>query len=428
MPASAPTAIVGRKLQSLDGLRAIAVSLVFFHHVQNHIPAVNLAALRLRMYVGLGWIGVDLFFVLSGFLITGILLDTREASNYFTGFYTRRILRIFPLYYLVLTAVVIAGIQLNSPAVAAVLPLREDRWLYFCYLTNWLGLWKAHWGPNYTNYLAHFWSLAIEEQFYLVWPLVVWLVRPRALPWIAGTVAMLSALIRLAWVGHSGAQQAIAFATVSRLDALFIGALCVFLFRDPGRMVRIRKWLPWIASLGVGSFLLAFSGMVFFPHGAAVLLYGPAPVSHTLEDATMLFAECGGYTLLALGFGAVVLLAAYTEAESTWMQKCLRSRLLAPIGTYSYGIYVFHVPIIGAARIFVYPRLLSGIRSYGEGVMSDCAYIVVLAAVVFVVSAISYEFFERKILRFKRYFEAKYAPASDEPVPDDLAVAQETMS
>ncbi len=415
---SLPTskAIVGRKLESLDGLRAIAILLVFFHHMQQHIPAVNLPVRVMKMYVAQGWMGVDLFFVLSGFLITGILLDTREAGNFFTGFYARRVLRIFPLYYLVLTVVIIAGIQLHNPEVTATLPLPEDRWLYYCYLTNWLGLWKDTW---HTNYLAHFWSLAVEEQFYLFWPLIVWLVRPRAIPWVAGALAVLAALIRFAWVQHSGAQVAIGLATISRLDALFIGTLCAFLFRDRERMLRIRKWLPWLASLGIGSFLFAISAIAYFPVRTALLLYGSSPVGHTFEDATLLFTECGGYTLLALGFGALVLLAAHTEAEKTWMQKFLKSRLLAPIGIYSYGIYVFHVPILGAASIFLYPRLVKGISTTGESVFNECAYIVVLAAVTFGISALSYEFFEKRILRFKRYFEAKYAPARPEAVMDD---------
>jgi len=420
----APNAIAGRKLQSLDGLRAVAILLVFFHHMQDHILVLNLPTFLLRMYVGQGWMGVDLFFVLSGFLITGILLDTREASNYFTGFYARRILRIFPLYYLVLTVVIIAGIRINSPELTATLPLPEDRWLYFCYLTNWLGLWKAHWGPNYANYLAHFWSLAVEEQFYLVWPLVVWLVRPRSIPWIACSVAALAAMIRLAWVAHSGPQMAIALATVSRLDALFIGAFCAFLFRDHERMLRIRKYLPWIATLGVGSYLLAFSAVLLFPQRAVVLLFGPAPVVHRLDDVVLLLTECGGYTTLALGFGALVLLAAHTEAENTWMQKFLKSRVLAPIGLYSYGIYVFHVPINGAASIFLYPRIVRG-SGGNRDVVTECAYIVVMAAVTFIVSAVSYEFLEKRILRFKRYFEPKYAPAFDDPTPGDRTVAQQ---
>jgi len=373
----------------------------------------------------LAWAGWEwTYFVLSGFLITGILLDTREANNYFGGFYARRVLRIFPLYYLVLTTIIIAGRLLNSPEVTAGLPLPHDRWVYFCYLTNWIGLWK---GPFGANYIGHFWSLAVEEQFYLVWPLVIWLARPRAVPWVAGALAVLAAITRLAWVAHSGSQVAISLATVSRLDDLSIGAFCAYLFRDPERMVRVRRWLPWVASLGLGSFVLAFSGMVFFPERAGLLTYGSSPVVHTLDDGTELFAECGGYTLLALGFGALVLLAAHTDAASTWMQKFLKSRLLTPIGIYSYGIYVFHVPIIGAAAIFVFPKLIRASHTYEEGFVTTLAYIVMHAAVTFVVSAISYEFFEKRILRFKRYFEPEYAPAADDAIVDDHAVAQETV-
>lgn len=420
MAGPATTAIAGRKLRSLDGLRAIAILLVFFHHVQGYIPAVNETVLLFREYLGLGWMGVDLFFVLSGFLITGILLDTRDAVNYFSGFYVRRVLRIFPLYYFVLTAVIVAQSLMNNPQVSGTLPLPGDRWLYYCYLTNWLGLWKGHWGPNY---LAHFWSLAVEEQFYLAWPLIVWLVRPRALPWVAGIVAAVAAMIRFAWLQHGGAQIAIALATVSRLDALFIGAFCAFLFRDSGQMTRIRKWLPWVAFVGVGSFLLAFFGVLFYPQRAAALLYGSLLVPHTPEDAAVRFAEYGGYTLLALGFAALVLLAAHTEAEGTWMQRFLQSRCLAPIGKYSYGIYVFHVPIIGAASIFVSPKLLRevGVKA---GPAMQCGYILGLAAATFIVSAFSYEFFEKRILRFKRHFGPRYAAASFKPVPDQRAIAQ----
>src|SRR5208337_5027606 len=157
----------GNKLHSLDGLRAIAIILVFFHHLKGLIPVTSLPVYYLRWYVGLGWMGVDLFFVISGFLITGILMDTRTAGNYFSGFYARRILRIFPVYYLLLISVIVAETLLNNPRVTNSLPLPADRWLYFCYLMNWLKLWKGQYGENY---LGHCWSLAVEEQFYLVWP------------------------------------------------------------------------------------------------------------------------------------------------------------------------------------------------------------------------------------------------------------------
>ncbi|MGA2004828.1 MAG: acyltransferase [Terriglobales bacterium] len=424
-------------IPELNGLRAIAIILVFIHHTQASIPALTPFLLYLKYYAGLGWMGVDLFFVLSGFLITGILIDTREASNYFTGFYVRRVLRIFPLYYLVLISFIVASQILSNshvqsaPKIAALVPLPEDRWIYFCYLTNWIGLWKAQWDTRFASILAHFWSLGIEEQFYFVWPFVVWVVRPRAIPWIAGIVAGLSAIIRLAWVMHSGVQMVvpplsieIALATICRLDALFMGALCAYFFRDRNLLVRIHNWLPWVASLGIGLFFLAFSGMMFFPRRAGLLLYGSSPtVHHTLEDGTRLLSECGGFTLLALGFGALVLLSTHTETNSSWMQKLLKSRLLAPIGTYSYGIYVFHVPIIGLASALIFPAIRRSVHSSGEAFVTACAYIVVLAAVTFVISALSYEFFEKKILYFKRSFGPKYAPRSDEALLDDPAVA-----
>ena len=414
----------------------MAIILVFFHHVKNFLPVFNVPSFYFQCYVWQGWIGVDLFFVLSGFLITGILIDSREAKNYFSGFYARRVLRIFPLYYLVLVGIIVGSHILTSihaqqaPVIASLVPLPEDRWVYFCFLTNWTGLWKAHWGPGFGSILAHFWTLAIEEQFYFFWPFIIWVVRPRAIPWIAGIVAALSAIVRLAWVAHSGVQIIppqsieIALATICRLDGLFIGALCAYFFRDPELMLRIRKWLPWIASLGVGSFFVAFSGMLFFPRRAALLLYGPSlAVPHSIEDAIRLFLLCGGYTLLAIGFGALVLLVAYTEKTKSLMQRFLKSRVLAPIGKYSYGIYVFHVPILGLANAFLLPRLIVG--TAGEAAVTQCAYIVLLAAASFAVSAISYEFFEKKILRFKRYFEPKYAPASCDAMLDESVVAQE---
>ncbi len=423
MSSSASTAIVGRKLQALDGLRAIAIILVFFHHISSHIPVVNGFTSGLNWFADQGWFGVDLFFVLSGFLITGILLDTREANNYFSGFYARRILRIFPLYYVVLTVVILLGMWMHYPPLTVTLPLRQDRWLYYCYLTNWLGLWKAHYGPNY---LAHFWSLAVEEQFYLVWPLIVWLVRPRAIPWVAGGLAAVSAVVRVIWLAHSGPQQAIAWATICRLDELFAGALCAYLFRSPSRMLRVRKWLPGMAILGIGSFLVILSGMFLFRTPMLPFLYLFPSSWHVLNDPGLFFIECGGFVLLALGFGAIVLLAAHTDGKKTWMQKFLTSRLLAPIGTYSYGIYVFHVPILGLASIFVFPKVARGVHSDGDLFITEGAYILMVAAVTFAISALSYEFFEKKILRMKRYFGAKYAAVPITTALEDKAATAET--
>ncbi len=264
------------------------------------------------------------------------------------------------------------------------------------------------------------------EQFYLVWPLIVWLVRPRAIPWVAGGLAAVSAVVRVIWLAHSGPQQAIAWATICRLDELFAGALCAYLFRSPSRMLRVRKWLPGMAILGIGSFLVILSGMFLFRTPMLPFLYLFPSSWHVLNDPGLFFIECGGFVLLALGFGAIVLLAAHTDGKKTWMQKFLTSRLLAPIGTYSYGIYVFHVPILGLASIFVFPKVARGVHSDGDLFITEGAYILMVAAVTFAISALSYEFFEKKILRMKRYFGAKYAAVPITTALEDKAATAET--
>jgi len=221
--------------------------------------------------------------------------------------------------------------------------------------------------------------------------LIVWLLPSRAVPWVAGCLAAFAALLRLAWVAHGGAQIAIAISTFTRIDALFIGALCASLFRNPALMQRARKWLPSIAMLGIGSFLLAFSALF-------IRYYQDAD---SLEDATMLLSQCGGYTALAIGFGALVLLAAYRSQENNWFQAILRNRTLGLIGTYSYGIYVFHVPLLGAANIYLAPWIFPDDE---PGIWMGLAFIILFAAVTFIVSALSYNLFERRILAYKRFF------------------------
>ena len=417
-----PQGIAGRKLQSLEGLRAIAIILVFFHHIKDFIPAVNQPLGYLQLYLGQAWIGVDLFFVLSGFLITGILMETREAGNYFSGFYGRRILRIFPLYYSVLVGLILFGVVLTRyqmPGAAEVvrnLPLPRDRWVFLCFLTNWTGLWVAKWDSHFASIVAHFWSLGVEEQFYFFWPLLLWLVRPRAIPWVAIGLTIASAAIRLSWALHVGVQAlvppasiTIALATVCRLDSLFIGALCAWLYRQPKWMKKLQNWLPWVAATCLCSFFAFFTWLITFPEIAGRMIYGVGSTTvHQVDDAMHLFTECGGFTLLAIGFGALVLFAAHSESRGGGgTQKLLQSRVLAPIGRYSYGIYVYHVPIIGLGAIYIFPRLTA--QSISEVGFISVAYMVVIAAISFLVAALSYELFEKRLLLLKRIFVARYA-------------------
>lgn len=416
---SAPLS-VGRKFQSLDGLRAIAALLVIFHHLHDYFPILGWPTYYLSRFVQQGWIGVDLFFVLSGFLITGILLDTREATNYFSGFYARRVLRIFPLYYLVLIGLIAAGALLTWRHVSGaaeftrLLPLPQDRWTYLCFLTNWIGLWEAHWDSHFASILAHFWSLAIEEQFYLVWPLMVWMAPRRAIPWIAGTLALISAVVRGAWSMHVGPyhlvvpiSMEIQFATICRLDGLFLGAIGACIFRNQQLLARLRRRLPMIATLFVGAFFAAVAFIAVERDLATYLIYGSDfRRAHLMEDQILLFSQYGGLSLLAVGFGALVLLAAATEDHRSWMQRLLQSRFLAPIGKHSYGMYVYHIPLLGVANLVLFPRFHA--HSMTQRVLWNYSYMLFIVAASFAIAAVSYELFEKKILRFKRHFEARY--------------------
>jgi peptidoglycan/LPS O-acetylase OafA/YrhL len=164
------------------------------------------------------------------------------------------------------------------------------------------------------------------------------------------------------------------------------------LFRDEDAMRRIRGWLPWIAVSMVGGF---FAVMAF--------LFGRS------EPTTFAFVQTAGYTMLALGFGALVLRSADTEGKPTQMQKILRNRSLAKMGAYSYGFYVFHVPVIGAAKLLIVPRLSLAIQ---QTLWCPLVLDILLGLITFGISAASYKLFEEPILNYKRYFEARFASST----------------
>ena len=163
----------------LDGIRGIALLAVMLSHGGPLIIRGGILSKILVYSMVPGWSGVELFFVLSGFLIAGILLKTKSADNYFSSFYARRFLRIFPIYYLAVTvALLVAGH--NSWWNAQLPPLLKTRIAYYFYLQNWPIFWKNH-VFIVGNAFGHFWSLAVEEQFYLICPLIIWLLPENAI-------------------------------------------------------------------------------------------------------------------------------------------------------------------------------------------------------------------------------------------------------
>jgi peptidoglycan/LPS O-acetylase OafA/YrhL len=370
-------------IRALDGIRGLAIILVMLHHFEGRIPPSNMAINSVKVVLRYGWVGVDLFFALSGFLITGILLDTRRATNYFRAFYARRVLRIFPLYYSVLTFILVVAALIHPRP--NIVPLVADQKLYFFYLTNWLALWKGEWGPNI---LGHFWSLAVEEQFYLIWPLLVWFLASRRLANVAVSLSVVALLVRIYWVAHTGPAQAVVTATITRMDSLLCGALGAILIRDPQVFVFVRRWFSWTA----------FASILAFVGGGTLsrIMHGPG--------GGLFFVETFGFSLLALGFSALIAHTTANDGAHLISQRFLRNSVLTDFGKYSYGIYVYHVPALAICDFLIYERLL---KSFVSNLWFGVCYVLFLFAISFFLAKVSYECFERRFLALKRNFEAR---------------------
>ena len=366
-----------RHVAALDGLRALAVIAVVAFHTRPHAPA-DVLERALDGVTCAGWIGVDLFFVLSGFLITGILLDARDKPRYFRNFYVRRTLRIFPIYYALLAIVV--GVlphllRTDDPGVQRI--LGDQAWLW-CYGTN-LDvarhgglIWHAGWLD-----LTHLWSLAVEEQFYLVWPLLVYLAPRRVLVAVSTAIVIGAPILRIVLL-HAGASPDVVYElTLTRLDPLAVGALLAVLVRvRPEAAPRVARTL---AAIG----------------GAA--LAGIAVVVHHFELDDPLVQQLG-FSALAACFGGVVLAATLSGRTA----RALARPALVTIGRYSYAIYLFHGALLPLYR-WLYAR--AGVPS---GVLAEVGFMAFVLAASTALAALSYHAFERHFLALKD----RLAPAS----------------
>ena len=237
--------LLKREMPGLDTLRGVAVlSVVFYHGLHWWLPpalSISPAARLLVLLTSPGWLGVNLFFVLSGFLITGILLDTRSSPNYWKSFYTRRILRILPLYLVVLFILrFYSGVS----------------WKYFLLCLFYMANFAT---PRFGLGYGPLWSLAVEEQFYLVWPSLVRFLRPRRLAMVCLTSLVLSPLLRYLSVCGTLPIGNPYSATWLVTDNLAAGALIATLLRNPiATLTRVRMW-----TLGMGLLSALFSPLVF---------------------------------------------------------------------------------------------------------------------------------------------------------------------
>jgi peptidoglycan/LPS O-acetylase OafA/YrhL len=351
-----------RLIPALDGVRGIAALMVmFFHHFQDHplTPAAGDSPPG-RLWWGLqqltvfGLTGVDLFFVLSGFLITRILIATRHRDGYWSSFYSRRALRIVPLYYF---GLVLYYCTLYPPSETGLSALREQ-WWYWTYLQNvpdtFPGLSAS--GP------MHFWSLAVEEQFYLIWPFVILITPPRRLATICYATIGAAVIARCVLI-HYGL---IAFyLSPCRMDALACGALLAAWERD-GRLTHYRSRLM------IGGIILAIV------LAATRLMIGGR---HLFIDRAMFFTVLAAFYVCGVGIVAV---------GDSQRPRILSAGLLRYTGLISYGLYVYH-PLV-----FHYVDAWQGTE-----VCPAAANLAIKVAATYAVASVSYFGFERWFLMFK---------------------------
>jgi peptidoglycan/LPS O-acetylase OafA/YrhL len=358
----------------LDGVRGIAILLVMLLHVTRGIAPQDALSGRFLSACDWGWCGVDLFFVLSGFLITGILVDTKGSPHFFRNFWARRVLRIFPLYYAYL--IVFFGL------VARFVPIEPERmaearsyqlWLWL-YGTNILVVLR---GDGLIASLYFFWSLAVEEQFYVVWPLVVRWVDRRRMAWVCVAFIVVAIVSRALLVGVPFAPDVL---TICRMDSLAVGALLAVMMREGG----LNRWR------GVARVLLG--GLV---GSLALATWWGADVK---ARATF---EVAVYAVLAFTFGALLLLA-LTSGPETGLRRVLEGRSLRFFGRYAYGLYVFNQPVCIVLRhALPFARLVGVAGGYYEALAAQMAlgFAGTIGAAV-----ASYHLYEKHFLRLKRGF------------------------
>jgi peptidoglycan/LPS O-acetylase OafA/YrhL len=372
-----------RIVSELNGVRGIAVLMVLLLHFGERpsgVPRIFTAPFSL------GWSGVDLFFVLSGFLITGILLDTRQSTNYFSSFYARRILRIFPIYFLAVFGYfhVLLPIAHRYGLLRLYTDSREI-W-YLCYLSNWLAAFRSN--PGVTL-LGHFWSLAIEEQYYLVWPVVIFAAKRSWLPNICLATIGLSFGLRCAFQNHHPAYHFLYTLTPFRLEPLAFGGLVAIIVRDEKWCDRARNHF----------------GVVAF--GALLVLSGVLVLTRDAHPETPLMTTLG-FSAFAIIYSCLVFFAYTNAGSSGWLAVQLRRPFLVSFGLYSYGIYVFHAPIAfvqNTALLTIAERIPAHFH-----ILLWAASKVFGVALSYGIAMLSWHLVEKHFLRLKSRFSAQRRP------------------
>ena len=384
-----PSLIVGRHYPAIDGLRALAVLLVMLFHASTTAMSVSVACQSGWAYYTLAFLGssgVTLFFLISGFLITGILMDTSTEKHALRKFYIRRSLRIFPLYFAALAMIMYVSLQANPES-----SLRPDIFYYIFYIQNWMIFIDpanpSLYDKTYFLFL-HFWSLAIEEQFYVFWPFVLFFflrrdLRPVLLALIS-IMCLISVILRLTMFSYY--DWVIPYTwTLSRLDGLLVGALIAYGLRAKPDL------LQKIARLGAYPMIVLIMLMILV-------------LSMNAEDMASLYNANTRYIVtLSTIFYAILIMTVICRPEAR-VSRLFQHKAFRPTAEISYGLYVFHFPVMKLMGPLVDPL------EYGFWGNHN----VILVAGFLITYAIawnSFHYFEKPILKLKD----RWAPYEPKP-------------
>jgi peptidoglycan/LPS O-acetylase OafA/YrhL len=377
---------VRRYVPCLEGIRGYGFLLVFCGHYFLPEQLARPGTFRLEVLTGissLGLFAVPAFFVLSGYLIGGILYDTRNREGYFKVFYTRRILRVFPVYYVTLLVIAafytIRGISTNYLF-----------WTHFLYIQNLFPSYSHRHGGAVS--LIHFWSLAVEEQFYLLWPLVVWIFPDRRkLIGVATTLIAFSCVVRLTAPLVSTNPKAILWSTPTRVDAILLGVL-LGLIRQNAIYDRIKPFAKWVVLAG----------------GATVILL--ALVKGEAWSKTYFGEEVW---IPLVNFTAVAIVIAVMEENSILNRACSQ-RWVCWLGSLSYSLYVFHLTFYPFFTDSLAPRLALHMRqSFATLISGTLAF-----ALTLFLSIVSYRLIEGPIMNLKGHM--RYGAVKQDSGAQDL--------
>jgi peptidoglycan/LPS O-acetylase OafA/YrhL len=393
-------------LPGLDGVRGIAILLVMLFHFVEMKPSCGIDDFFYSV-TRYGWSGVDLFFVLSGFLITGILIDAKGTENYFRNFYARRALRILPLYYAFVAGLLLLYPRIGGQQVASeALVLQQNQWWYWTHLVNWLVARAGDFKAATPLDTGGFWSLSIEEQFYLVWPVVILLVSPRHLLRLCVSLVVAAALIRFAMVARGASFQAIFTVTFARMDGIAMGATIAVIARSSIGLNGVRRLAPVVAAVAIG--------------GVVAIEVVERTTSYRLGSTFALAIRC---TLFVWLWGALVV-GVLTAVQGGLLQYLTYTTVLRSFGKYSYALYLFHMHMNRLlAKLGFDP--IDGVTIGGSVLPWQILYVVVATVVSLLIAYLSWHLYEKHFLRLKAFFPVRkrIAPVMEPPSLTPVAAA-----